>query len=194
MRGRSGWSKLNQQHHQSGHEAGGTGESRVTQIYLGGPMFTAADATYNLAFAKRLRGQGFVVYCPNESEPINDKTRTDITGEKIYLADIEALEASNIYVCQVSEDSGTNWEAGYFDCLSHHVNPDRYWGVIGLATDIRLQSRPNPRQAGAENQAGYVNQFVAGGLLHSLGVYYDESSLIDKLIEVRVARRYQISR
>lgn len=166
----------------------------MTQIYLGGPMFTAAEATYNLALARRLRDQGFTVYCPNESEPINDKTRTDITGEKIYLADIEALEASNIYLCQVSEDSGTNWEAGYFDCLSRHVNPDQYWGVIGLATDIRLQSQPNPRQAGAENQAGYVNQFVAGGLLHSLGVYYDESSLTGKLIDVRAARRDQSRR
>ena len=159
----------------------------MIQLYLGGPMFTAADATYNLALAGRLRSHGFAVYCPNESEPINDKTRTDITSEKIYLADIAALEASNIYLCQVSEDSGTNWEAGYFDCLSRHVDPDRYRGVIGLATDMRLRSRPNPDQAGAENQAGYVNQFVAGGLLRSLGVYYDEESLIAKLIQVRLA-------
>jgi hypothetical protein len=165
--------------------------AEVAHIYLGGPMFTAADATYNLALAIRLRDHGFAVYCPNESEPINDKTRSDITGEKIYLADIEALEASNIYLCQVSEDSGTNWEAGYFDCLSRHVDPERYWGVIGLATDMRLQSRPNPTQAGAENQAGYVNQFVAGGLLRSLGVYYDEASLIEKIVELHAARSDQ---
>lgn len=157
-------------------------------VYLGGPMFTAADVSYNLALAARLRSHGFGVYCPNESEPINDKTRTDITGEKIYLADIEALEASNVYLCQVSEDSGTNWEAGYFDCLSRHVDPNRYWGVIGLATDIRLQSRPNPDQWGAKNQAGYINQFVAGGLLRSLGIYYDEESLIAQLLATREAR------
>ncbi|HEV2109577.1 MAG TPA: nucleoside 2-deoxyribosyltransferase [Thermomicrobiales bacterium] len=155
------------------------------QIYLGGPMFTAAEVTYNLALAARLRSHGFGVYCPNESEPINDKTRTDITGEKIYLADIEALETANVYLCQVSEDSGTNWEAGYFDCLARHVDPNRYWGVIGLATDIRLQSRPNPDQRGAENQAGYVNQFVAGGLLRSLGISYDEESLIRRLLSIR---------
>ncbi|MDP9472595.1 MAG: nucleoside 2-deoxyribosyltransferase, partial [Chloroflexota bacterium] len=107
------------------------------QVYLGGPMFVAAEVVYNLALARRLREHGFAVYCPNESEPINDKTRTDITGQKIYQADIEALEASNVYLCQVSEDSGTMWEAGYFDCLARHVDPARYYGVIGLATDMR---------------------------------------------------------
>ena len=154
------------------------------RIYLGGPMFTAAEVTYNMAMATKLRGRGHVVYCPNESEPINDKTRTDITSEKIYLADIGALEDANVYLCQVSEDSGTNWEAGYFDCLSRHVDPARYWGVLGLATDIRLRSVPRPDQARAENQAGYVNQFVAGGLLRSLGIVYDEDELWPRLAEI----------
>ena len=53
------------------------------KLYLAGPMFTAAEVAYNLALARRLREHGFAVYCPNESEPINDKTRTDITGQKI---------------------------------------------------------------------------------------------------------------
>ena len=158
------------------------------QVYLGGPMFVAAEVQYNLRLAATLRGHGFGVYCPNESEPINDKSRTDITGQKIYLADIAALEASNVYLCQVSEDSGTNWEAGYFDCLTRHVDPARYWGVVGLATDIRLRSRPNPNQSGLDNQAGYVNQFVVGGLQLSLGICLDEEALIARLLEVRRER------
>ena len=157
------------------------------QIYLGGPMFVAAEVLYNLWLAGELRRHGFAVYCPNESEPINDKTRTDITGRKIYLADIEALEASNVYLCQVSEDSGTNWEAGYFDCLSRHVDPRRYWGVVGLATDIRLRSLPNPAQAGPDNQAFYINQFVVGGLQLSLGICLDEKTLVARLAEIRAA-------
>lgn len=154
------------------------------QVYLGGPMFTAAEKRYNLWLASVLREHDYDVYCPNESEPINDKTRDDITGRKIYDLDIAALEASNVYLCQVSEDSGTNWEAGYFDCLSRHVDPGRYWGVIGLATDIRLAALPNPAQPAIENQAFYVNQFVAGGLLSSLGVVYDEEALLSRLAEV----------
>lgn len=158
------------------------------RVYLGGPMFVAAEVRYNLWLAAEIRQHGFEVYCPNESEPINDKTRTDITARKIYDADIEALEASNVYICQVSEDSGTNWEAGYMDCLSRHVDPERYLGVIGLATDIRLQQLPDPGRSGVENQAYYVNPFIVGGMQLSLGVVYDEESLISRLKEIEVER------
>ncbi|HVL25546.1 MAG TPA: nucleoside 2-deoxyribosyltransferase [Thermomicrobiales bacterium] len=154
------------------------------KVYLGGPMFVAAEVRYNLWLAGVLREHGHEVYCPNESEPINDKTRTDITARKIYDADIEALEASNVYICQVSEDSGTNWEAGYMDCLSRHVDPSRYWGVIGLATDIRLQQQPDPSRSGVDNQAFYVNPFIVGGMQRSLGVVYDEDALIACLAEI----------
>jgi len=154
------------------------------RVYLGGPMFVAAEVRYNLWLAGVLRTHGYDVYCPNESEPINDKTRTDITARKIYDADIEALEACNVYICQVSEDSGTNWEAGYMDCLSHHVDPERYWGVIGLATDIRLRQQPVPERSGVDNQAFHVNAFIVGGMQRSLGVVYDEDALIARLAEI----------
>ena len=154
------------------------------RVYLGGPMFVAAEVRYNLWLAGVLREQGYEVYCPNESEPINDKTRTDITPRKVYDADIAALEACNVYICQVSEDSGTNWEAGYMDCLSRHVDPARYWGVIGLATDIRLRQQPVPERSGIENQAFHVNAFIVGGMQRSLGVVYDEEALLVRLAEI----------
>lgn len=158
------------------------------KLYLGGPMFVSAEVRYNLWLANELRQRGFEVYCPNESEPINDKTRTDITARKIYDADMEALKGSNIYICQVSEDSGTNWEAGYFDCLSKQVDPDFYLGALGLATDIRLQTVPNPAQAGVENLAFALNAFVVGGLQSSLGIVASEDELFDRLEEIRAAR------
>jgi len=147
-------------------------------------MFVAAEVRYNLWLAGKLRSHGFDVYCPNESEPINDKTRTDITARKIYDADIEALEACNVYVCQVSEDSGTNWEAGYMDCLNKRVDPRRYLGVLGLATDIRLQSLPDPSRTGIDNQAFYVNSFIVGGMQSSLGVVTDEEQLVQRLLDL----------
>jgi hypothetical protein len=160
------------------------------RLYLGGAMFTAAEVTHNLRLAGVLRQNGFDVYCPNESEPINDKTRNDITGKVIYQFDIDALEESNVMICQVSEDSGTNWEAGYMDCLSKHVDPSKYYGVIGLATDIRLRTLPHPEKAGVDNQAGYLNQLVVGGLQRSLGIYLDEDAMIQRLIEVRQEREW----
>ena len=109
----------------------------------------------------------------------------DITARKIYDADIEALEDCNVYICQVSEDSGTNWEAGYMDCLSRRVDPDRYLGVIGLATDIRLQQAPDPARSGVDNQAFHVNAFIVGGMQSSLGVVYDEERLFARLDQIR---------
>jgi hypothetical protein len=158
------------------------------KLYLGGPMFVSAEVRYNLWLTGELRNRGYEVYCPNESEPINDKTRTDVTVRKIYDFDLAALKASNIYICQVSEDSGTNWEAGYFDCLSKEVDPKRYLGVIGLATDIRLAAAPNPAQSGVENLALGLNAFIVGGLQSSLGVVLDEEELFARLDDIRNAR------
>ena len=158
------------------------------KIYLGGPMFVAAEVRYNLWLAALLREHGYDVYCPNESEPINDKSRTDITPRKVYEADREALELANVYLCQVSEDSGTNWEAGYFDCLSRYVDPNRYYGVIGLATDIRLNARPDPDQVGVENMAWSINAFVVGGLQESLGIVRTEDDLLARLREIAASR------
>ncbi len=150
-------------------------------------MFTAADAAYNLRLAAKLRSFGFEVFCPNESEP-NEKTREDITPRLIYEVDLAAVKWSNVVICHVSEDSGTNWEAGFMDCLSRHVDPERYYGVIGLATDMRLRTRPHPDKHGVENQALHINALVAGGLLLSLGVYLDEDEMIQRLLEVRDER------
>jgi len=157
-------------------------------------MFVAAEVRYNLWLAGLLREHGYEVYCPNESEPINDKTRTDITPRKVYDADIEALEDCNVYICQVSEDSGTNWEAGYMDCLSRHVDPDRYWGVIGLATDIRLQQKPVPERTGVDNQAFHINAFIVGGMQRSLGVVYTEEELLTRLAEIAAEREQLVPR
>jgi hypothetical protein len=151
------------------------------KIYLGGPMFRAAEVQYNLSLSGRLRKGGFEVYCPNENAGINDKTRADITPEAVYIADIRELESSNIFLCQVSEDSGTMWEAGYMDCLQHLDTSGFYKGVIGLATDIRLRTPPNPKKIGVDNQAFHVNAFITGGLKMSLGVYLDEESMIARL-------------
>jgi hypothetical protein len=151
------------------------------KIYLGGPMFKKAEVEYNLRLAEKLRNLGFLVYCPNENDSINDKTRTDITPEKVYDADRIELESSNIFLCQVAEDSGTMWESGYMDCLHRYVDDKKYLGTIGYASDIRLHTPPNPLQEGVYNQAWGINAFIIGGLLLSLGVFIAEEDLLAKL-------------
>ena len=171
-----------------GRTAAVLGGGVEVRIYLGGPMFVQAEVEYNLRLASKLRDLGMEVYSPNESEPINDKTRDDVTPRVVYDFDIAELSTCNVMICQVSEDSGTNWEAGYMDCLSRHVDPTRYYGVIGLATDIRLKTAPNPARSGVNNQAWHINALVAGVLQSSLGVYLDEASLFARLLQVREER------
>ena len=159
------------------------------RVYMAGPMFTAADAQYNLRLARRLREHGFDVYCPNESEPNNDATREDVTARLIYELDIQNVQGCNVVLLQVSEDSGSNWEAGYMDCLAHHVDPSRYYGVLGMATDFRLRALPHPGRRGADNPVAHINQLVAGGLQLSLGIVHDEEAAIARLEAIRRERR-----
>jgi hypothetical protein len=157
------------------------------KIYLGGPMFDLPNVRFNLWLAATLREQEFEVYCPNENASINDKSRADITPEAVYSADLAELETSNVFFCQVSEDSGTMWEAGYFDRLSRE-DPTNHLGVIGLATDIRLATIPDPERRGVDNQAWGINAFIIGGLKSSLGVYDDLDDLVNELVRRRAAR------
>lgn len=159
------------------------------KLYLGGPMFDLPNVRFNIALAGKIRALGYAVYCPNENDAINDKSRTDITGKRIYRADIDELESCNIFLCQLSEDSGTNWEAGYMDCLARHVDPAKYLGVIGLATDIRLSTLPDPAKSGVDNQSAAINQFVVGGIKLSLGICLSEEALLDRLAALLRERR-----
>jgi hypothetical protein len=74
------------------------------------------------------------------------------------------------------------------NCLSRRVDPETYYGVIGLATDIRLRTPPHPERHGVENQTLHINALVIGGLQSSLGVYLEEDSLIARLMEIRAER------
>ena len=158
------------------------------RVYMAGPMFTAADAQFNLRLAAKLRQHGFDVFCPNESEPNTSETRQDVTGQLIYEVDIQHVESCNVVLLQVSEDSGANWEAGYMDCLARHVDPSRFYGVLGMATDFRLRAIPDPAKTGVDNQSWHVNQLVVGGLQLSLGIVLDEDGAMRRLNEIRAGR------
>jgi len=55
------------------------------RIYLGGLMFVQAEVEYNLRLAAKLRELGFEVYCPNETEPINEDARRHYPARRLRL-------------------------------------------------------------------------------------------------------------
>jgi len=154
------------------------------RVYIGGPMFSEADITYNRIIRDSLLESGFEVYCPSDNLLINDKTSKDITGEKIYLYDIQELKNCNVFLCRITLDCGTMWEAGYMDCLHNNVNSKKYLGCIGLVTDIRLETLPDPNKSGVDNQTMYIDQFVVGGLKLSLGLYKNIPAIQKRLLEL----------
>ena len=158
------------------------------RVYIGGAMFNEAEINYNRYLSKLLISQGFEVYCPNDNMEINDKSRSDITAEKIYTADVQELYKCNVFLCQISLDCGTMWEAGYMDCLSHNIDASKYYGCIGLVTDIRLNTLPDPDKSGVDNQAMYIDQFITGGLKLSLGIFTSTETLLEQLIKLRAER------
>lgn len=159
------------------------------KIYIGGAMFCEPDISYNRHLKSLLLQNGFDVYCPNDNVEINDKTRSDISAEKIYNFDTNELMQCNVFLCRIGLDCGTMWEAGYMDCLSKHVDSTRYFGCIGLTTDIRLQTTPDASKSGIDNQSMYLDQFIIGGLKLSLGVVFNEDELIAKLKEIECKKQ-----
>lgn len=155
----------------------------MVKIYLAGPMFDEADIMYNLHLAQTLRENGFDVYCPNENMSINDKTKSDITPERIYQEDIDNLLSCNVLLCRLCDDPGVMWEAGFMDCLAK-MHPEKYHGCIGLTTDSRWNTPYNPELQRADSQCYYFNGFVVGGLNLSLGVRYSVASVIRRLKEI----------
>lgn len=162
------------------------------KVYLGGSMFTKADIDNNLRLAQIIRSYGIDVYCPNENSEINDKATAVVSSEDIYRSDIQELESCNVFICQVSEDAGTMWEAGYMDCLHKNVDANKYFGTIGLATDIRLQTMPDPQKSGVDNQAMYINSLVVGGLKLSLGIFTNEHDMLEKLRDLQGLSRCDV--
>lgn len=71
------------------------------------------------------------------------------------------------------------------DCLSKYVDSNKYYGCIGLITDIRLNTLPDPNKKGIDNQAMYIDQFIAGALKLSLGVCTSVDSVVQKLTILR---------
>ena len=79
----------------------------MTKIFLAGPLFTAAERSFNADLARFLEAQGLEVWLPQENEPRNR------TAQAIFRKDVEGIDwADMIIACMDGRvpDSGTAWE------------------------------------------------------------------------------------
>jgi nucleoside 2-deoxyribosyltransferase len=82
----------------------------MTKVFLAGPLFTAAERSFNADLARFLEAQGLEVWLPQENEPRNR------TAQAIFRKDVEGIDwADMIIACMDGRvpDSGTAWECGY---------------------------------------------------------------------------------
>ncbi len=126
------------------------------RIYLAGPLFSEAERAWLDTVAASLRSEGFEVFVPHEEFG----AVTELTPEEIYRVDGEALRGCNAVLAWLDGpmiDDGTAAEIGAFAELVRAGDP-RYRGIVGYATDLRLERRRG------HTPGDGMNLFVAGAI------------------------------
>lgn len=101
-----------------------SGDTSAMRIYFAGPLFSAAERDWNVAFAAALRAAGHEVFLPQEQEPGKDAPgifATDVGG-------IDWAEGLVAIMDGADPDSGTCWEVGY----AYRKKP-----IVLVRTDLR---------------------------------------------------------
>ena len=130
------------------------------RLYLAGPLFSEAERSWLDGLAARLRAEGFDCFVPHENFP----ELADVTVEEVFRIDSEGLRSANALVAWLDGtmvDDGTACEIGMFAELAR--SGGQYRGIVGLATDLRLERRRAQNVVG-----GGMNLFV-GGAIESCG-------------------------
>ena len=97
------------------------------KLYFAGPLFSAAERSWNVELTAALRDAGHEVFLPQEHEPGKDAAgilSTDVGG-------IDWADALVAIMDGPDPDSGTAWECGY----AFGKKP-----IVLVRTDFRAQS------------------------------------------------------
>ena len=125
------------------------------KLYLAGPLFTPGDRHVIDGLADTLTAAGHECFVPHRQnvEPFAPDTIFEVDSRGIH--DAEAMVA---WLDGPMVDDGTACEIGIFTELVR-TRPDRYRGIVGLATDWRIN---RARDGGVEQ--GGINYFIGGAL------------------------------
>jgi Nucleoside 2-deoxyribosyltransferase len=126
------------------------------RVYLAGPLFSQAERDWLAGLAATLRSAGFEPWAPHE----HFEAITELTPEEVYRVDGDGLRSCKALLAWLDGpviDDGTAAEIGAFAELVR-LEPARYRGIVGLATDLRLE-----RRRGTTTGDG-MNLFVVGAI------------------------------
>jgi Nucleoside 2-deoxyribosyltransferase len=146
------------------------------QIYLAGPLFSTAERAWLDGLAATLRGEGFDCFVPHE----NFGALKELTPDEVYRVDGDGLRGSNALLAWLDGpviDDGTAAEIGAFAELCA-IDGQRYRGIVGLVTDLRLQ-----RRRGNAPGDG-MNLFVIGAISRAGRVCWSVDEAVEALHEL----------
>jgi Nucleoside 2-deoxyribosyltransferase len=125
------------------------------RVYVAGPLFTQAERGFLAGLAANLRAEGFEPFVPHE----HFDDLVELSPEEVYRVDGGGLRSANALLAWLDGpviDDGTAAEIGAFAELVSGGDR-RYRGIVGLATDLRLE-----RRRGAVGDG--MNLFVIGAI------------------------------
>jgi nucleoside 2-deoxyribosyltransferase len=97
------------------------------KLYFAGPLFSAAERSWNAELAAALRDGGHTVFLPQEQESGKD-------AAEIFGTDVGGIDGADVLVAIMDgpdPDSGTAWECGY----AFGKKP-----IVLVRTDLRAQT------------------------------------------------------
>jgi nucleoside 2-deoxyribosyltransferase-like protein len=147
------------------------------RLYVAGPLFSEAERSWLDMLAARLRTADFDCFVPHEHFP----ELADVTVEAVYRIDTEGLRSADALVAWLDGamvDDGTACEIGMFAELARSQS-ERYRGIVGIATDLRLERR---RQQGVVG--GGMNLFVSGAIESCGKIVYAVDDVVAALHEL----------
>jgi hypothetical protein len=144
------------------------------KLYIAGPLFTPGEREYLDRLAERLSASGHECFVPHQQQIDPLDAPTVFAVDSAGLRDAEAVVA---WLDGPMVDDGTACEIGVFSELIR-MAPDRYRGIIGLATDWRAWRR---RDRGMSD--GGLNLFVGGAILAFGRLAWSIEDVEDTLLE-----------
>lgn len=128
-------------------------ETTPMNIYMAGPLFSAAEIAFNCEVANYLRGRGHHVFLPQDSEENKRAAsgHSDDPASDIFHSDVAGIDSCDVVVACLDgpdPDSGTSWEIGYAFGLGKNI--------VCYRTDFRVHEGFDPINLMLTESADYT--------------------------------------
>jgi nucleoside 2-deoxyribosyltransferase len=145
------------------------------KIYLAGPLFSPAQRGFLGECARTFREAGLECFVPHEMEARLGAPSARGVFDLDYREGLATANALVAWLDGPTVDDGTACEIGIFYGLLQQGVAWRK-GILGLATDLRLERRREVLEHGG------LNLFVAGTIQDAGSICWSVEEILDRLL------------